>query len=398
MRFGIWFTTVMLISASLVGCADSHNKCGNKVLALWPTDTGEYSFQEIQLSTLNDPYKLSGDAAKIYYQSLIGGSGYTGKVAEPRYTRAGDLCVPMDAASSMAVSLYARFERILQFEQRNGFSEMLTWPRTVGLDINVRASDGMTHNNAHYFGQVDAIAVLPYNLQGLPLALNPGVIAHEHFHGHFQRQVVATINAQLAPSFDYESVFYSVFNLVTVAAAKPTVEDVERGDLRTPRGLNAFVLRAWNEGLADVYGAVFSKNPNFFSESLPQLKETRSLSAPAAFFMSADTLKRDVERIQDPKSLVGLSYDQGAYLARLMYSVANSGVETQEQFLARIMHRLKDIPPAIIVDYDTRVLNFEEVVAVLLKDFPMNSLACAAVRKALSKSEMVRSFSACSAQ
>jgi hypothetical protein len=391
MRFGLWLSFILLMTA----CADSGQKCGNKVLALWPDEGGDYSFQEVQLSTLNDPYTLSGGAAKVYYESLIGGSGFTGSVAHPRYTRSGDLCVPMDAASSMAVSVYAQFERIMQFESKIGTLDMLSWPRKVGLDIHVNSSDGMSHNNAHYFGQGDAIAVLPYNMKGLPLGLNPGVLAHEHFHGHFQRHVIAVTNAQLAPTFDPEALFYSAFNMVS---AKPTVEDVDRGDLRTPRGLNAFVLRSWNEGLADVYGSIYSKNPHFFDASLPTLKEARALNAPLAMFMSAAIFQFNAERIMDPKSLVAISYDQGAYLARLMYSIAQSGVEPPEKFLVRIMRRLDDVPAAIVGDYDDRVLEFEEILPVLLKDFPLDAQNCASLRAAVSKELMKKSFASCSAQ
>jgi hypothetical protein len=283
----------------------------------------------------------------------------------------------------------------MQFESRIGTLDMLSWPRKVGLDIHVNSSDGMSHNNAHYFGQGDAIAVLPYNMKGLPLGLNPGVLAHEHFHGHFQRHVIAVTNAQLMPTFDPEALFYSAFNM---AGAKPTVEDVDRGDLRTPRGLNAFVLRAWNEGLADVYGSIYSKNPQFFNASIPALKEARALDAPLAMFMSAAIFQFNAERIMDPKSLVAISYDQGAYLARLMYSIAQSGAETPEKFLVRILRRLDDIPAAIVGDYDNRVLEFEEVLPVLLKDFPLGAKNCASIRATVSKELMKKSFAECSAQ
>jgi hypothetical protein len=396
MRLGLWITSMAMFASGLMGCADARNNCGNKVLALWPSASGEYTFQEVILSTLNDPYSLSGGAAKIYFESMIGGNSFSGKVAQPRYTRSGDLCVPMDTASSMAVSMYAQFERIMQFENRNGTLDMLTWPRRVGLDINVRASDGMTHNNAFYLGQGDSIAVLPYNLDGVPLGLNPGIMAHEHFHAHFQRQVISVMNSHLAPAFDVDSLFYSSF-APQRASAKATVEDVDRADINTARGLNAFVLRAWNEGLADLYGAIFSGDPRFFDQSLPALKNARALTSKIAPFMSAFGLQFNARKISDPKNLVAISYDQGAYLARLMYALANSGVETPEKFLVRVMRRLKDIPPAILPEYESKVLEFEAVLPILLNDFPLNENSCATLRKSVSKEFMKKSFALCSA-
>lgn len=396
MRFE-WKTGFLLLGwALLTACADSGQKCGNKVLAIVPTTAGEYNFQEVVLSTLNNPYELSGGAAKIYFESIIGANGFAGKVAQPRYTRSGDLCVPMDAASTMAVSLYAQFEKIMMFEAKNETLDMLQWPRRVGLDIHVRSTDGMTHNNAHYFGAGDSIAVLPYNLTGVPLGLNPGVMAHEHFHGHFQRQVNAPLNGLLPSLFDIESVFYGAFNLAATSA-KPAVEDVEGGDMTTPRGLNAYILRAWNEGLADFYGSIYAGNPRFFNESLPNLKDTRALNATLVRFVSSKVLAETVQRVQDPKSLVAVSYEQGSYLARLMYALSQSGVEAPEKFLVRVMRKLKDIPTAVVPTYESKVIEFEAVVPMLLKDFPLDAKTCGLVRKSISKELMAESFTACPA-
>ncbi len=389
MRIGIF----AIFTALLMGCADSGQKCGNKVLALWPTEAGDYKFQEITLSTLNDPYSLSGGAAKIYFEALIGGGGFSGKVARPRFTRAGDLCVPMDSASAMAVSMYARFEHLLKFEASLGTLDMLQWPRKVGLDIHVRSNDGMTHNNAHYFGQGDSIAVLPYNLQGVPLGLNPGVMAHEHFHGHFQKQVIDPINLRLRPAFDAESLFYSGFHS---AFAKATVEDLDRVDTRSARGLNSFVLRAWNEGLADFYGGIYSKNPRYFKDSLPTLENARALDARVREFMSAKSLQMIAARSVGPQPLVSNSYDQGAVLARVLFTLANSGVETPEAFLVRIMRRLNQIPEAITGQFELRVLEFGDVLPVLLRDFPLAAPQCAVLVRALSKELLTKNFPQCS--
>lgn len=383
MRLGI------LLSLFLIGCAKNTNdKCGNKILAVANVAPGQYQLQELTLPTLNSPYTLSGPPAKIYYKSGVDDNGFTGAPAQPNYTRAGDTCVPMDTQSSMAVSLYAQFEKIWQFEQKLGIISWLTWPRRVGLDINITTSEGAIHNNAHYFGAWDSIAVQPYGIRGVPLGLNPGVLGHEHFHAHFQRQVLTHVTLRV-PSLLIESLFYPGFG------AKPMPDDIERVDFRKPRGLNAFVLRGWNEGLADVYGAIYSGNPRFFDESLPQFKEQRALTAQILPLISAGGIKDFAQR-STKRGLSNLAYDEGAKVARVLYRIAMSGVEPPEQFLVRLLNRLKEIPDQIVPTFETEVMEFERVLEILLRDFPRTASVCQTVRAAVSDAALQRSFAQCS--
>ncbi len=381
----------IVLSLLLIGCANKDNRCGNKVLTLWPSVQGDYSFQEIKLETLSSPYELSGRVAKIYYESGLGKSGLRGAVAQPRFTRSGDVCVPMDAQSSLAVNVYAQFEALHRFEEKLGTVGLLSWPRKVGIDIHLRSSDGTTHNNAHYISAGDSIAVIPYSLGALPLSANQGIIAHEHFHAHFNAAVVIPVNTSLTAAIDdFENLFYQG------GSFKPTIDDVDHADISRPRGLNAFVLRAWNEGLADLYGAIYTHNPRFFDESLPTINGARSLNAPLIPFSNRIDLTNVARQAWKPGELVGVSYGQGALLARLMYRIAMSGVETPEEFLARMIHRLADISPAIVNTYDTQVLNFEDIVPILLKDFPLTPESCGFMRVVLSKELMVKGLAQCS--
>jgi hypothetical protein len=368
MRIG-WILFFLLLAS----CANKNDKCGGKFLGLWPTADGQYSFQELKLPTLSDPYELKGSAGQIYYEAGLGPSGFKGSVAQPRYTRSNDVCVPMDVASSLGVTLYAQLEALKNFEERLGISSSIAWPRKVGFDIHLITSDGITHNNAHYISKGDAIAVIPYGLSGLPLAGNHGILAHELFHAHFQVGVVVPVNAHLSALPDLEAFFYP--------GIKPTVEDVQGADLSKPRGLNVFVLRAWNEGLADVFAAIYTKNPHFIDESLPALAKARALDAPLMYFSTREDLTTLARNTMNPGTLVQFAYGQGALLARLLYQIAMSGVEAPDDFLVRIMNRLPEISPAIMPNFDTQVLSFGEVLPVLLKDFPLTPIQCDQIHK-----------------
>jgi hypothetical protein len=382
-----------LISAlALVGCANKENNCGKSFLVLWPNSSGHYEMQEVALSTLSNPYELSGPAAKVYYENGLTGSGFDGHVAEPRLTSADGVCVPMDTESSAAVTVYAQFEKLFEFEQKLGTADMLSWPRKVGVDVQMLTPEGVGHNNAHYFSEGDSTVVLPYSLGGLPLGLNHGVIAHEHFHGHFQREVMDKMNPVLegrAPIINpVDFLFYSF-------GVKPT-EQLDNADLRSNRGLNNFVLRAWNEGLADLFGAIYTENPGFFVESLPQLGSARTLTEDLKRMGNESDLRAVALSLQQtPDQLVSYSYAQGALLARLMYRLANSGVESPQAFLKRVLTHLHSVPEGILATYDDKVLSTEDIVPYLLDGFQLNAGSCAALEKTLSKDMMIWRFQSC---
>jgi len=57
----------------------------------------------------------------------------------------------------------------------------------------------------------------------------------------------------------FENLFYGFLYV------KPVIEDVGRRRYWHRGSLNRFVMRSWNEGLADFYGAVFQATlANFF--------------------------------------------------------------------------------------------------------------------------------------
>ena len=58
-----------------------------------------------------------------------------------------------------------------------------------------------------------------------------------------------------------------------------------------------------------------------------------------------------------------------------------------------IAHAEEDLIAA--ADQAVNVLEFEAVVPVLLKDFPLNEKSCNALRKSMSKEAMKKSFAVC---
>lgn len=383
---------LLLFSLATFGCANSsHDQCGDRFLLLWPTATKEFKFQEVHLPTLKSPYEVKGSAAEVYFESRLTDSGYSGSVARPRLTHTGSgLCVPMDAGSSMALTAYAQFEQIQKFDQELGSDNQVSWPRKVGVEIHLRSADGFTHNNAHYFSRSDAIAVIPYSEDGLTLSLNPGVLGHEHFHAHFQAEVINPLNNGLELMTSVENLFYSGFGI------KPVIEDTEGGDTRSIGGLNKFIIRSWNEGLADFYGSAFTGQSDFFSPSLSQLRYDRTLAGPLGTFISGNQLEAQSNTVPPIKyNMVGTSYQQGTLLARVLYRIAASGAIDQTELLKRIMQRLSKIPALVAPAFSSRVMDFEEILPILIEGIKLNADSCDAIKATVSKPILLRSFSQC---
>jgi hypothetical protein len=378
--------------AAGVGCANNpSDDCGGSVLLLWPTAAGDFKFREIQLPTLKSPTELKGAAAEVYYDARITERGYEGPVARPSLTRTnGNVCVPMDAQSSMALTTYAHVERLYFFDQKLNVADQLSWPRKVGVDIRLLGGEGISHSNAHYFARIDAMAVVPYRQEGLPLSLNPGIIAHEHFHAHFQSQVNNPINQAIASVISIEEFFYAGF-----FGNKPTVEELEARP-QSVEALNKFVIRSWNEGLADFYGAVYSQQADFFSASLQKLGPLRDLAGPLQLLKTGQELVRQAGSF-DPaqRSIVSTSYQQGTLLARLMYKIVQSGSVSSEDLLKMILQRLSKISDMASPIFATRVMDFEDAVPLLIEGVKLNAEGCKAASSALSKSVMLRSFPQC---
>lgn len=353
---------MLLCLLTVVGCTGGpERKCGNRYLLLWPNAQGtEYGFQEIEISTLNSPYSVSGPAAKVYFESTFGANGFQGEPAAPRLTSSDGLCVPEDVDSGTVLSLYAQMERLMDFDTQMGIRGWIPWPRSIGLKTRVSESGNIGHNNAHYFSESDVTAYVPYTLNGLPLASNHGVVAHEHFHSYFDYLVLRKLSSP--GSF-------------------------ARGPDLSIEDMNGLVLRGWNEGLADLYAALYAGNPHFFAGSLDRSALARNLNGELYLLMASEQL-RELVRKPDASypNLVANSYAQGTIVARLLYQLVDQeGLVMRKPRLALILHNLRDLAAWVNPAMRARVLNFDEIVPLLLRDWELNEAQCSMLGKVVSK-------------
>jgi hypothetical protein len=191
-------------------------------------------------------------------------------------------------------------------------------------------------NNALYAGDLDAMLMVPYSQDGVPLAYNAGVIAHEHCHAIFYALVQRPLStaagripgaaaaddwANVAPTEDRPGTFVTR----SLASTDLSSRGVSSDDF------NDFVLRGINEGVCDFWGWVYSGDAAFVGRSLARASESRRLDREPRM-MSAPT--RWVGVVADANAIPGLtaaqrrewaadrSYPLGTEYARFLRSFA----------------------------------------------------------------------------
>lgn len=243
----------------LIACQKDHQRGPITYLLPWPDQQGEYHLREVVLHTIRYADELQGEAATIYVKAGLKDGKFQGEVARPRLIKkSARKYLAADYESAVAIAVYAHFERFLEWDRRLGIASDLVWPRQVGVEMNMRTETGdREHNNARYAGKYDITLVSPSMVDGLPLGLNGGILAHEHFHAHFQARVIRPLqNAWPGAARDKEG--------------------------EETRDNNVYLVRAWNEGLADYWGYLYSQDPRFMTKTFVGNSNVRQLDEGAS--------------------------------------------------------------------------------------------------------------------
>ncbi|MES2962824.1 MAG: hypothetical protein V4760_02965, partial [Bdellovibrionota bacterium] len=321
------------VSSVLAGCAPEESRFSTKTYRLpFPGEDGTYALRDVELSTYREPEKFRGDVAQVFVEPHESNGQLAGEEPVGRYLKGGDgVLVPADFASLQATTVYAHMERLHTLDEKLGIANAIRWPLKIGVQTNVVDQGRGVNNNAVYDGRLDALLIVPYTGAGIPIAMNAGVLAHEHFHTIFQSFVLSKVKESsvvvgkpggLQSVFEHECSWIdrSVMPMTpaepppvappaaepapappgpapaqpgpsepkqetpvpgspTKPAKKPpfvfkrTIEDEETekaAEGMPKRTYNGFMLRALNEGLADFWGWVYTGDMSYIQLSLPR--------------------------------------------------------------------------------------------------------------------------------
>jgi hypothetical protein len=388
----------------------------------WPDQGGQYPLQKISIDGFNSPPTLQGIYAQILVSPYVVDGQLGSATPVGRFIRNKDgVMIPADYVSLQAATIHAHFERLAQLDTTLGVANRLRWPVKIGIQANVVDSKaGVIKNNAVFDKKLNALLVMPYNLDsGLPISLNAGIVAHEHFHQIFQALVLDRLPTKLSDTVSSLADHVCQWATPTNAPIElnfPTSSPDESGDesgdsetdkfsLKTPNIFapstagpavtpdiyNQFLLRGMNEGFADFWAWVYTGDAQFIGHSLPSENSRRRLDLMTVKLPSEAVLQHvllDPSRpgqVRAENERFGIAYSVGTLYARFLREIAmkvsGGGDETLEQrmVLARVLlAALPDLAQtALSAQNEKRFLSPNAILAPLQKNLPgLQSLTC----------------------
>lgn len=333
------FTVILTLAAVLLsGCAPVEEKPGTIYRLPWLDASGAYSIQDISLKTFNEPDSLRGGVAEIVVDPRLTVSTIDANEPIGRWVREGAYMRPADFVTQQAATLYAHLERLATIDTETEVAPKLRGISRVGMLVRISesVSSPMILNNAVYDGRLDALFIVPYAGELLPISQNAGIIGHEHFHRVFQAIVLTPIrelvrNGSIPYGIDYET---PCAGAIVEKTEEPQAESIDAVGAMVPlKVMNQTLLRGANEGFADFWGWAYSRDDEFVARSLGSRedaarrldKSVGSLPQKMGFRNSLITVGRNgFPVLKSDGARIAASYKIGTEYARILRGVVET--------------------------------------------------------------------------
>lgn len=255
-----------------------------------------YRLQNVDLKGVQNLKEVSGDFARFFFSPGLVDSQLTGSSPIAHFAKAGPIFYPLDYVSTQMATIYFHMQSLASLDQSVGAAGINHWPRSIGLETQITEGSGIKNNNAFYDGVTDAMMFVPFTQTDLPISVNAGIIAHEHFHSLFYKIVIKKVLANNKIGFS-----------VVSTHPDPVLIEAEPKKMQRPPKMisekskaslyNEVYIRGLNEGLADFWGWLYTEDPDFMKWSLPAFIQSRTLSldhATAGEYLTQDDIKNDI--------------------------------------------------------------------------------------------------------
>ena len=365
--------TVLLLGA----CQDSsqESRPSGSVTVKIPIMSGSsYRLGLVELTTLEDLITLRGGAAQFLFSPTLRDGQLQGISPRIRTLRTKDgVYVGQDFLSIQLLSLYASFEGLMKFDEKLGVKELNVWPRPVAVNTHVVDKSGrVSRDNARYSGKIDAFLFEPYTRDQLPLMVNAGVVGHEHFHSLFYKLVLQPLGGVFIEALSSDP------HGSNEMAANLGLDGQVAGVTEKPSQTKIYqlmLLRGMNEGLADLWGWIYTGDENFVARSLTTEK-ARNLS------LDSGVLSEFSEA--EAKSLDS-AYSLGSQYAKIFHAVVQNEVTISGKTSASlrfelakaILKALPKLTSAVQALKETEKLNSSILVSLISNELSfLNDKSC----------------------
>jgi hypothetical protein len=342
-------------------------------------------FQVVDLLGIVNKSTLEGEIADYYFAPGEKNGKIMGEKPLAKFVESKGVFIPADQLSLQMVTIYYHLQELKKIElQATGLEKsIIHWPRQVGLSVQVINAPDMKYDNAFYNGKIDALYFVPYKDSRLPIPLNLGIIAHEHFHSYFSYQVLNPLMNQGILPTQFEN-----------STNGNSLDDV----------YNFYILKIINEGLADVWGWLYSHDPDFVAISLTKVGSSRKLENESGFFPNSlstqNQLRNEVSALvhicesNETRCLTGDAYAHGTKLARTLKSFAQARMDSSklsDSEMRSMMAReiLKLIGELKIAFVQEGTLSLEKLVSIWEKQFEVLSASeCKVLQQAINSGDV----------
>ncbi|MBC7467608.1 MAG: hypothetical protein H7256_16575 [Bdellovibrio sp.] len=326
------FLLLIFVSSFVASCSEKSNteKAEGSVSVQIPVqDSADaYSLKTVTLLGIADMKTVAGSFTKFFYSPGSTGSELTGKAPMAHFAETGSVFFPTDYISAQMATIYYHMQNLAAFDNQIGAGSVNTWPRAVGLETIIKEEDGFRKNNAFYDGQTDAMMFVPFTNQDLPISVNAGIIAHEHFHSLFYKLVLKTA-VQNNKVLTNAASIHDGASLELKPASKMQNQNTEA--VQKVQLYNEAYLRGVNEGIADFWGWTYTEDINFMKWSLPAYVGDRTLALSESGigrYQTKSGIEIQIDNFQATSSeihnsIMSYSYTVGTPHARFLKMLTN---------------------------------------------------------------------------
>lgn len=289
-------------------------------------EAGGYDLQQVQLTQLESLRSMRGEFGEFFLSPRVQTGGLEGSPFQGQFAKMGDLWIARDIMSLTASTIYYHLQELWHLDVAVGAADLKPKRQQVALSAIINDKHGQLQDNALFEVSSRALLFVPYTSTNLPISVNSGILAHEHFHSIFyplvlepliQGDFVSEAHSQLYRLFGHPSTMEVATMGVDskVEASSSSSSATEDPQKRKQLIYHLLWLKAINEGLADVWGWAYTWDPDFIALSLPSQKTHRTLSVQGEIssFVSASSMKSKAEYIsrQDLANIPDYITDEG---------------------------------------------------------------------------------------
>lgn len=309
-----------------------------------PAVQSTYKLEAVPLNDIKILKEMRGNYAEFFYSPGAKEGSLFGSAPRARYSKSDQgFYIPLDVISTQMATIYYHLQNLIQLNESVDLQSVTRKPFQVGLEVRKTDQEKLYEkNNAFYDGFSDSMLFVPTNTTELSLSMNAGVIAHEFFHSIFYKKVLGKLKI-----------------------ANSATQKLEPGaDL-----FNLTYVRGINEGLADFWGWLYTKDQNFMRFSFAGSNEGRSLNlkpSEVGQFQNQDEIRDEVE------AAVANHAQTDNLLLIYVYKIGTPH--------ARFMRKLVDLDTTALADEKKWIritIDFLDQVAVELKSLDGKEISAA---------------------